>query len=232
VLHQFSSTGPNVPFASLLNNGGVLYGTTYFGGSDVCQDGGCGTVFSLTPPETKGAEWTEATLYSFKGPFSDGANPSAAMVMGSGGVLYGTTQGGGSGACSATGIGGCGAVFSLSPPASPGGTWTEALLYSPNTNGRCSNGDTVYAGVAIASNGVLYGTTDCGGPNFGGVVYSLTPPGSAGGAWAETTIHNFVNTANGGNPYANVVIGHDGTLYGATYGGGTSGLGVVFSLKP
>ena len=231
ILHEFSSRGPNAPLASLMSSGGVIYGTSYFGGTG--GFGGFGTVFSLTPPKSKGASWTESVLYNFKGPFGDGANPSDAVVMGSDGVLYGTTQGGGSGECSATGVGGCGAVFSLSPPTSPGSDWSEAVLYSFNTNGRCSNGDTAYAGVAVANNGVLYGTTDCGGaPNRYGEVYSLTPPGSAGADWSETTLHSYVNAANGGGPYANVVIGKDGVLYGTTNGGGTNGGGTVFSLKP
>jgi hypothetical protein len=39
--------------------GGVLYGTTYNGGSGTaCSYSGCGTVFQLTPPAAAGGSWT------------------------------------------------------------------------------------------------------------------------------------------------------------------------------
>ena len=38
--------------------------------------GGCGTVFELSPPQTKGGQWTYITLYSFKGG-KDGYYPPA-----------------------------------------------------------------------------------------------------------------------------------------------------------
>jgi uncharacterized repeat protein (TIGR03803 family) len=60
-------------------------------------------------------------------------------------------------------------------------------------------------------------------------VYSLAPPASPGGAWTETILHNFTG-ADGANPYADVVIGSGGVLYGTTYIGGTANLGTVFSL--
>ena len=72
----------------------VLYGTTNYGGTTSCYLG-CGTVFSLTPPASPGGSWTEAVLYSFQGTPGDGANPYAGLRSGSGGVLYGTTQFGG-----------------------------------------------------------------------------------------------------------------------------------------
>jgi len=52
-------------------------------------------------------------LYAFNGG-GDGANPYAGVVIGSGGVLFGTTYFGGI----AAGNSGYGTVFSLSPPAS------------------------------------------------------------------------------------------------------------------
>ena len=45
---------------------------------------------------------------------SDGPNPAAGVVIGVGGVLYGTSEFGGAM--------GYGIVFSLTPPASPGGS--------------------------------------------------------------------------------------------------------------
>jgi len=62
------------------------------------------------------------TLYSFKGQ-PDGSNPPAGVVIGEGGVLYGTTSFGGAS--------NAGTVFQLKPPASPGGAWTETVLNRP-----------------------------------------------------------------------------------------------------
>ncbi len=231
VLDEFNNgSGPANPIGGLLISGGVVYGTTFSGGAESCL-GTCGTVFSLTPPTAQDGLWSEEVLYNFPSDLADGANPTGAVVMANG-VLYGTTLNGGSGACSATGLGGCGVVFSLSPRSASSGAWTETVLHSFNTKGHCSNGAVVNGGVAIGRNGTLYGTTNCSRPNEGGGVYSLTPPTSPGGPWDETTLHDFMNVANGATPYATVAIGEDGVLYGTTYYGGTYGSGVVFALKP
>jgi uncharacterized repeat protein (TIGR03803 family) len=95
------------------------------------------------------------------------------------------------------------------------------------------------AGVAIGSGGVLYGTTTGGGPSGNGLVYSLTPPASPGGAWTHTVLHNFTCGSDGCVLFgAGVAIGSGGVLYGATVNGGTgivacpAGCGTVFSLTP
>jgi len=56
-------------------------------------------------------------LHSFMGDTSEGAYPAFAVVIGSGGVLYGTTYTGGAGPCTTVPFGptGCGTVFSLQP---------------------------------------------------------------------------------------------------------------------
>ena len=74
------------PYAGLINVGGTLYGTTSAGGSANC-DGGCGTVFKVTP---RGAK---SVVYSFKGG-RDGAVPVASLIS-VGGTLYGTAREGG-----------------------------------------------------------------------------------------------------------------------------------------
>jgi hypothetical protein len=146
----------------VIGAGGVLYGTTEAGGTG----GTRGTVFSLTPPSSPGGSWTEVVLYKFAGSPSDGANPFSGVVIGTGGVLYGTTGPGGSL--------GDGTVFSLTPPLSPGGSWTESVLYN-FTGGSDGSGP---EGVVIGSGGVLYGTTSGAGNtycDFGcGTVFSLT----------------------------------------------------------
>jgi uncharacterized repeat protein (TIGR03803 family) len=96
VLHNFTNSDGSTPSAELLLSSNTLYGTTSGGGS-----GGDGTVFKVN---TDGSGF--ATLYSFTASGydlssegytnSDGAQPSAGLLL-FGGVLYGTTQTGGTG---------------------------------------------------------------------------------------------------------------------------------------
>jgi hypothetical protein len=59
----------------------------------------------------------------------------------------------------------------------------------------------------------------------------LSPPASPGGAWTETIWIRFAG-GNGANPEAGLVRDSNGVLYGATYNGGMSNLGVLFLLVP
>ena len=93
-------------------------------------------------------------------------------------------------------------------------------------------GATPDAGVIRDSAGNLYGTTVAGGlPHFG-VVYKLDPAGH------ETVLYTFTGGADGGAPYAGVILDSAGNLYGTTqHGGGAQcgiyhGCGVVFKLDP
>lgn len=111
------------------------------------------------PPSAAGGAWTETTLYSFTGA-ADGDYPFYGVVIGHG-VLYGTT-----GYAPPDGN-----IYSLTPPATPGGAWTEVSLHN-FTNG--SDGGNP-SGVVIDSAGVLYGTTYSGGSSGDGTVFSVTP---------------------------------------------------------
>jgi len=111
-------------------------------------------------------------------------------VIDANGVMYGTTQlGGASTACGE----GCGTVFSLVPPSSPGGDWTETVLWS---FGGAGGGFSPRAGVVLGAGGVLYGVTQAGGTGGDGIAFALTPPEGAGGAWAETVLYSFPASAN------------------------------------
>src|SRR5579863_8223258 len=91
-IHNFmGGNDGSIPLGPLIiSSGGVLYGTTEYGGT---KDQG--TVFSLNPPAIPGGTWTHTVLYSFQGSPSDGKYPATRLVIGSGGVLYGTTTEGG-----------------------------------------------------------------------------------------------------------------------------------------
>ena len=92
------------------------------------------------------------------------------------------------------------------------------------------------AGLTIDHAGRLYGTTLLGGNTGGscgangcGTVFRLEPQGSG---WVFTPLYNFQGGTDGSSPYARVIFGPDGGLYGTTAGGGTNGLGTVFNLRP
>ena len=159
--------------------GGVLFGTTLAGGSGTsCEAylGGCGTVFQLTPPAAAGGVWTENVIYSFTAANGDGAYLSAGVVLGKNGVLYGTTTYGGSATagspCSLFGPTGCGTVFELTPPSTPGGAWTETILYSfTGQNGEGS----IPGPLTLGLGDVLYGPTETGGTAGKGTIFALKP---------------------------------------------------------
>lgn len=116
------------PYAGLIfDKQGNLYGTTNQGGvrGAACPTG-CGTVFELSP-SGKGGGWTEKVLYAFVDG-TDGAYPYSGLIADGAGDFYGTTFYGGTQGGNCEGIGGCGVVFILRPPAS-GGDWRETVLY-------------------------------------------------------------------------------------------------------
>jgi len=221
VLHAFAGSRDGAsPAAGLLaHKGANYYGTTYSGGSTSCgQAAGCGTVFRVS------ADGKEKVLYAFTGG-SDGANPKSNLIADTSGNLYGTTYyGGGGAACN--GEQGCGTVFELSPPASPGASWTETVLYA-FTGG--SDGSNPAAGL-ILSKGDLYGTTSAGGVVGFGAVFELSPPAETGNAWLETVLWSFNGEGgDGATPLAPLLL-MNGNLFGTTYDGGVNGRGNVFEL--
>jgi uncharacterized repeat protein (TIGR03803 family) len=82
------------PFSSLIfDSAGNLYGTTFSGGQPACKsNGGCGTVFELTPA---GGSWNEKVVRYFTLDGAAGYSPSTSLIMDSAGNLYGTNFYGG-----------------------------------------------------------------------------------------------------------------------------------------
>jgi len=239
VLYNFTGGSDGYsPDNVITGSDGVLYGVTSAGASSGCFDYfGCGTVFSLTPPDTPGGAWTSSVLYTVEGSFFSG--PATSLIIGPNQALYGTI-GAGTDPCE---MNLCGTVFSLAPPATPGGAWTQAVLH--NFTGLPGDGDSPNAGLAMGPSGEIYGTTylgeghPCGQPQVGcGTVFELTPPASPGGDWTETILLTFPGAPAAGEPVAGVAIGKNGVLYGSTRYGGQAGClehagcGVVFALAP
>jgi uncharacterized repeat protein (TIGR03803 family) len=197
---------------------GNLYGTTSAGGvsSPKCF-GGCGTIFEIT------GEGKYITLHSFD--FTDGSNPSSAMVEATNGKFYGLTSFGGSGRDCGT-PSRCGTVFEITRT---GGFRT---LHSFCVQTGCPDGSLPY-GLVQASNKNLYGAATEGGSNmcsFGcGTIFDITPGGTL------TILHSF-DGADGSLPNA-VIQATDGRFYGTTASGGAnscgaSGCGTVFEITP
>jgi uncharacterized repeat protein (TIGR03803 family) len=141
VLHAFGSgnDGANPFNAGLLLVGGLMYGTTCYGGTH-----GDGTVFRIT---TAGKE---QVVYNFGRTPHDGTCPTAGLIE-LNGLLYGTTFSGGSF--------GVGTIYSIS------GFGTEHVLH---TFAAGSDG-AAPAAPLTALDGVLYGTTSLAGNGYGTV---------------------------------------------------------------
>ena len=135
--------------ALIQGSNGNFYGTTRLGGAH-----GDGTVFEMTP------SGTETVLYSFAGGTSDGANPTAGLLLARDGNFYGTT--------SAGGPANLGTIFELTP------NGVETVLH--DFAGGATDGADPSANLIQGSNGKLYGTTQSGGPNGYGTVFVVTPP--------------------------------------------------------
>lgn len=97
------------------------------------------------------------------------------------------------------------------------------------TNG--GDGSWPYAGLTADNAGDLYGTASRGGSMGCGVVFKLTRSGSN---WTLNPIYSFKgpNQNDGCSPQSRVAIGPDGSLFGATYQGGSDDAGTVFKLNP
>jgi uncharacterized repeat protein (TIGR03803 family) len=196
---------------------GALYGTTINGGE------GHGTAFRLSPPAAGKTVWTETILHSFKGA-DDGYFPEGGLLAGAGGVFYGTTSGGGkSFTCNGNA---CGTLFSLTPPAGGNGKWVHHVLRSFINSG----GSFPVSSLISDAGGNLYGTAELGGGSTAcslgcGTVYRLIQG-------KQQTLHVFTSGTDSEFPTSVLVMGSDGTLWGAASGASPNRLGATFSLKP
>jgi uncharacterized repeat protein (TIGR03803 family) len=195
---------------------------------------------SLAPRSGAAAD-QEEVLWSFcaEGNCTDGAFPSAGLIMDKSGHLYGTSSGGGGGAnCYPEA---CGTVFELTPNAAKT-KWKETVLHSFCSERGCADGETPEAGLITDGSGHIYGTTESGGTRGFGTVFELTP-NAARTKWTETVLHSFcadVGCTDGSGPVAGLIMDGSGQLYGTTIFGGAKngcsviagGCGAVFKLTP
>ena len=150
-----------------------------------------------------------ATLHSFCAPKAcpDGAVPKGGVALGTDGNFYGTAEFGGS-------TGG-GTAFKMTPT----GSLTTYSLVSVGSN--------PLGALVQSATGDFYGTTGFFGDKGGGTVFRMTLGGTL------TAIYNFCAKKlcpDGRNPFAGVIQGTDGNLYGTTSAGGAGFAGTVFKL--
>jgi uncharacterized repeat protein (TIGR03803 family) len=160
---------------------------------------------------------TFTKLHDFGG--DEGQSPSAVLIRGNDGSLYGTTAG----AVPTVGS----TVFEITT----GGVLTT--LYRFCQQGGCTDGRLVVAPLIQANGGNFYGTAERGGADRGGTIFEITPGG------ALTTLVDFCYQAAcryGSEPNAGLVQSPNGKLFGTTtlggLGTGTYGNGTVFSIIP
>jgi len=233
VLHTFAPAGPDDmtpahhanaegarPEAPLVQDrDGALYGTATDGGIH-----GTGAVFRV---ETNGTKF--AVLHSF-GPLDtlfgndtnpDGARPSAALVCGKEGTLYGVTTLGGPG--------GSGTVFRLNPD----GTGFRVLRsFEAKGDLYHNEGGASPLGLTLGPDSLLYGVAALGGSGRG-LLFRLTTDGKN-----FSVLHSFSNPDYDGNvntggsiPTAAIIFGPENCLYGTTNTGGKHGYGVLYKVN-
>jgi len=161
---------------------------------------------------------TLTVLHSFTGTHGDGAFPQADLVRDAAGNLYGTTSQGGA----VTKCGHCGIVFKVDTAGN------ETVLH---TFGSTGDGADPEAGLIQDAADNLYGTTTYGGASNFGTVFKVDPT-----TRKETVLYSFTGGTDGEYPFADLIRDAAGSLYGTTWGGGTSracyggGCGTVFKL--
>jgi len=199
-VHAFTPAEGEQPTGRLLVlPDGRVVGTASFGG-----EFGLGTLYQLKP-----GTGTFEVLHSFAGGDDDGASPVAGLVAGPDGNLWGVTQFGGKDDA--------GTIYRLQPD---GRVHIVHMFGKDRRGGRAP-----VAALTLASDGLLYGTTQEGGPNGFGTVFRLESDASVTILWGMSV---------GGpvTPTAPLLQASDGLLYGTSVEGGSAGLGTLFSLAP
>jgi uncharacterized repeat protein (TIGR03803 family) len=169
------------------------------------------------------AETTFKTLLNFDG--TNGSYPTASLVQGPNGNLYGVTSSGGKN--------NGGTVFEITTE----GKLTTLYNFCSETN--CTDGEFPNASLLLATNGNFYGTTEYGGfkdcavtTSGCGTIFEITPAGKL------TTLYTFCvnggdNCSDGANPKAPLIQGTNGDFFGTTFfGGNANDAGTLFEITP
>jgi uncharacterized repeat protein (TIGR03803 family) len=183
-------------------NGLTLYKKVLYGTAIACGGAGYGSVFSIDL-----ATETFHTLYSFQNG-SDGSYPQGNLLA-FGGVLWGTADYGGSN--------GDGTLFKFDP--------ASAILTPLHSFGTGSDAAYPANGLIVFKN-VLYGTTQYGGVNNTGTVYTYDTVNGT-----EAVLYGFgvFGGVDGYRPASQLLVAAGG-IYGTTQAGGASNNGAIFRI--
>ena len=248
--HMNGGNDGSHPYGGLVQDAQtILYGVAREDGAN-----GFGTVFSIDP----GGQ-TYTVIHVFGTTSDDGSNPYGGLLIGSDGMLYGTTEKGHNGL-------GQGTLFRLNTDGSGfetlhtfGGTndgqdpvarlieTPEGYLYGTTLFGGASSSGTVFRSRRDGTDySVVHAFSNADGTNprseltltIGGLLYgTASSDGSGGGTVYRMTklgqlvhsAHDFV-AASGNNPRGGVLQGLDGALYGTTTSGGANSVGTIWRL--
>jgi uncharacterized repeat protein (TIGR03803 family) len=232
VLHAFSGNDDGFAPSGLAIFDGKLYGFTW-GGSGSCN-GGCGTVYELTPPGAGKDEWNYKRLHSFSG-HAAANGPFGNPLIERSGSIYGIAYTGGPTApAGCAPFGGCGEVFKLAPPAFGVTDWTKSTVWAFDG----LNGTGGFNSLSIDSEGNIYGMTNEGGnsaancpppagaPAGCGVAFKLEPSHFGNDQWTQQILWNFSGDADSGYPADSALaMQRSGNLIATTSGTNNAGLG-------
>ncbi len=239
ILLSFDGTDGSNPLGGVtLGNDGELYGETWSGGSS-----GDGIAFKVT---TAGVS---TALHNFTNT-GDGLNPANALVLGTSGMFYGTTNTAPDTIYEVSSAGVFKTLHTLSATdgtsggqlsqgndgnfyggMNMGGTNGYGTLFKMTASGTFtvlhnfsgSDGTIAAPGMVQAASGVLYGAAEQGGAGNAGVVYKTTSAG------VFTLLHSLNGTTDGKQP-GPLTLATDGNFYGVTVQGGSGSCGTIFKL--
>ena len=183
---------------------GKLYGVAPNGGTSTNI---YGAIFSYDYTSN-----TYSVLHIFNN--TEGRNPWCTLLQASSGKMYGTTT--------TYGLHGVGSLFSMDVANNS----FSVVHYFDSATGYCPTSGAGTAGPMVQlSNGKLYGTTNLGGANLAGVIYSF-----------DTTTNTYADvydfSSSAGKFPGSLIQAANGLLYGITSNGGAHGGGTVFNFDP
>lgn len=214
----FPSAGEPISANLVQAPDGRLYGVTRQGGSSTN-----GYLFRLRPD---GSDYQTVHNFTLAELGSTAGRPGNSLVIGADGVLYGTTESGGSA--------NNGTIYKIN---TDGSGFAVLHSFTAGTTAATFSGDggAPRGGLVFGSDGALYGLTSRGSATPGaslndsnGVLYRISPDGSG-----YRVLFSFDQrlAATGGILPNALIQGRDGVLYGTARAVGVTAVGGIFSIR-
>lgn len=203
VLHSFDRIrdGAEPTGGIIESREGVLYGTTFRGGTD-----DAGTIFRI------GKDGSGFRVLHHFAASNDCRFPQSELLEGKDGRLYGTATGGGGRRL--------GGIFRINKDGS------EYAITTDFYRGQPDDPRTPTGGLMQAPDGLIYGTTKAGGPRNSGTIFRLDASGRFIGASGLGPAEKGLT-----QPEGTLLLGSDGWLYGTCTQGGFADAGGIFRVS-